>query len=62
MADVEPFLNKDERAVAAAIDAMEKRRALAVADGDLEVQARVDAWFKQYAPLIREIRDKIEPW
>lgn len=62
MADVEPLLTKDERAVAAAIDAMEKRRALAASQGDLETQARIDAWFKQYAAVIREIRDKIEPW
>jgi hypothetical protein len=51
---------EDERRLALAIDAMEKRRALAVTENDVLAQAEVDAWFKQHAPAIRPIRDRME--
>lgn len=52
--------NDDERRLALAIDAMDKRRALAVSESDLLTQAECDAWFKQHAPAIRPIRDRME--
>jgi hypothetical protein len=53
-------LTPDERRLAAAIDAMEKVRALAITDGDLVKQAEVDDWFRRNAPVIRPVRDKLE--
>lgn len=53
-------LSREERQLAAAIDAMEKRRALAVSDGDLVLQAEIDEWFRKHAVVIRPLRDKLE--
>lgn len=39
---------------------MDKRRALAVTEGDLVIQATIDAWFKEHARVIRPLRDKLE--
>ena len=50
----------EERKLALALDAMDKRRALAVTDGDLVVVAEIDGWFREHAAAIRPIRDKIE--
>lgn len=53
-------LTVEERRLAAAIDAMEKVRALAVTDGDLIKQAEIDEWFRVNRPVIRALRDKLE--
>lgn len=53
-------LTPEEKQLALSIDAMEKRRMLAVTQGDLVKQAEIDSWFKQYARVIRPLRDKIE--
>lgn len=46
--------------MAASIDAMEKARAFAQSTGDLVKVAEIDGWFRQHAPVIRPIRDKLE--
>jgi hypothetical protein len=53
-------LTVEERRLAAAIDAMEKVRALAVTDGDLIKQAEIDEWFRVNRAVIRALRDKLE--
>lgn len=55
-----PGLSSDERWLALALDAMDKKRALAVSENDLLAQAEVDGWFHTHAAAIRPIRDKIE--
>ncbi|UTC29383.1 hypothetical protein BAMBUS_03010 [Brevundimonas phage vB_BpoS-Bambus] len=57
---IPPDFTFEERKLALMIDAMDKRRRLAVTDGDLLTQAEIDAWYKQHAATIRPIRDKIE--
>lgn len=56
---MQPDLTAEERRLEAAIDAMEKARALAVTDGDLVKVAEIDDWFREHAPVIRRLRDKI---
>lgn len=53
-------LSREERQLVAAIDAMEKRRVLAVSEGDLVMQGEIDEWFRKHAAVIRPIRDKLE--
>jgi hypothetical protein len=53
-------LTQEERQLAAALDAMDKARRVAVADGDLVRQAEIDGWFRQHAAVIRPLRDKLE--
>jgi len=53
-------LTPDELRLAAALDAMDKRRALAVTEGDILTQAEIDGWFKQFAAVIRPLRDRLE--
>jgi hypothetical protein len=60
--DLPADLTPDERRLAAALDAMEKARVLAVTEGDLIRKAECDSWFQQWAPLIRALREKTEPW
>lgn len=57
---IPPDFSFEERKLALMIDAMDKRRRLAVTDGDLLTQAEIDSWFKTHAATIRPIRDKIE--
>jgi hypothetical protein len=53
-------LSREERQLAASIDAMEKTRVYAQTLGDLVKVAEVDDWFRQHAPVIRALRDKLE--
>lgn len=56
-----PFgMTEDERWLALALDAMDKKRALAITEGDILGQAECDGWFQTHAAAIRPIRDKIE--
>ena len=57
---IPPDFSFEERKLALTIDLMDKRRALAVSDNDLVMIAEIDGWFKQHAPAIRPIRDRIE--
>lgn len=53
-------LTSDERWLALSLDAMDKKRALAITEGDVLAQAECDNWFATHAAAIRPIRDKIE--
>ncbi|AFU88095.1 hypothetical protein CcrColossus_gp225 [Caulobacter phage CcrColossus] len=53
-------LTPEERRLAAAIDAMEKRRALAKTEGDIVTDAEITNWFREHAAVIRPLRDKLE--
>ncbi|AFU87408.1 hypothetical protein CcrMagneto_gp238 [Caulobacter virus Magneto] len=54
------MLTKDEITFAGLIKAMEDARRTAKAAGDLVSTAEIDRWFKEHAPIIREVRDKAE--
>jgi hypothetical protein len=53
-------LTVEERRLAACLDAMEKARALAVTEDDIIRKAQIDSWFREYAGVIRALRDKTE--
>lgn len=57
-----PELTRDELILARSVEFMERARTLAVTEGDLIRKAEIDNWFRQYAPVIRALREKTEPW
>jgi hypothetical protein len=58
--DSEP--TPEERSLWVTVVAMERLRSLLLRSGDLATLAEVNGWFRQHAPAIRAIRDKMEPW
>jgi len=58
--NTQPDLSPEEQQLALALDAMEKSRRLAATEGDMLRLAEIDAWFRQYAHVIRPLRDKLE--